>query len=250
MMDDSEEFERESLAEIKRQGNDTELKEKSLDWIKKANMSKYSYHFKWLGRPIIQYPQDIVALQEIIFKIKPDLIIETGVARGGTLVLSSSMLELNALCGGPADAKVIGIDIDLREHNKNAIDSHPLSKRIRTLKGSSIDPRVVEEIRSYAKNKKSILVYLDSNHTHEHVARELEVYSPLVTKGSYCIVFDTIIEDLPKDTHPNRPWNVGNNPKTAVIEFLKNNPEFKIDTEIDNKLLVSVAPQGFLQKVC
>lgn len=203
---------------------------------------KYSYNFTWLGRPIIQYPQDIVALQEIIWQVKPDLVVETGIAHGGSLIFSASMLEL---LGG--DGEVLGVDIDIREHNRIEIEKHPMFKRITMIQGSSIDDEIAERVYQFARDKKRIIVILDSNHTHAHVSRELELYSPLVKKSSYLVVFDTVVEDMPDDSFPNRPWGRGNNPKTAVREFLKKNSRFEVDSEIENKLLITVAPSGYLK---
>lgn len=203
---------------------------------------QYTYNFSWLGRPIIQYPQDIVAIQELIWQVKPDLIIETGVAHGGSLMLSASLLEL---IGKPAT--VVGIDVEIRPHNRQAIEAHPLMKRIRLLEGSALDARIVGQVKEMSQGAKAIMVFLDSNHTHEHVRQELELYAPFVTKGSYLVVFDTVIEDMPLDAFPNRPWGRGNNPKTAVREFLKTNPRFVVDKEIEQKLLLTVAPEGYLK---
>ena len=220
---------------------------------------KYSYNFKWLGRPIIQYPQDIVAMQELIWKIKPDLIIETGIAHGGSLIMSASMLTLLDYCELnqnnefnnklKSTRKVIGIDIDIRAHNKNAILSHPLASKIEMIEGSSVDPKIVNQIHKLAKNYKNILLCLDSNHTHEHVLNELKAYASLVSLGSYCVVFDTVIDDIPNKMHIDRDWGPGNSPKTAIFEFLKTHPEFEIDKEIDEKLIISVAPNGYLKKL-
>jgi cephalosporin hydroxylase len=210
---------------------------------------RYTYHFFWMGRPIIQFPQDIIAVQEIIWSVKPDLIIETGIAHGGSLILSASMLDLNAIAGGPQDARVLGIDIDIRAHNRAAIEAHPMSRRISMIEGSSVSPEVVNKVKARAVGKGSVLVMLDSNHTHRHVLAELEVYASLVMAGSYCIVFDTAIEDMPDDAFTDRPWGKGNNAKTAVQEFLKHHPEFEIDKSIQNKLLITVAPDGYLKRV-
>jgi cephalosporin hydroxylase len=214
---------------------------------------KYSYNFSWLSRPIIQYPQDIVAFQEIVSLCKPDLIIETGIAHGGSLVLSSSLLCLLDVMEGldprHSPRKVIGVDIDIREHNRKAIDEHPLRFKMELIEGSSIEPDIIQEVHSYAKGYRRVLVSLDSNHTHEHVIGELDAYASLVSTGSYCIVFDTVVEDLPKSSYPDRPWDVGNNPKTAVHEWIKTHPEFMIDKDIDNKLLISVAPDGYLRRI-
>lgn len=230
------------LGMLEKMSKEPSLKRIGLEFIEKTLKYKYSYNFSWLGRPIIQFPQDIVAVQEIIWQIKPDLIIETGIAHGGSLILSASILEL---IGG--DGIVLGIDIDIREHNKIEIQNHRLAKRIRMIQGSSTDSLVIKEIREIAKEKKCVLVLLDSYHTHDHVLRELELYSPLVNKGSYLIVFDTVIEDLPERSFPNRPWDKGNNPKTAVREFLKTNHRFVVDKDIENKLLITVAPEGYLK---
>jgi cephalosporin hydroxylase len=228
---------------------DGRLHDLSNDWIREIARHKYAYNFRWLGRPIIQFPQDIIAIQEIIWSVRPELIIETGIAHGGSLIFSASILELNSVAGGPPHAEVLGIDIDIRAHNRAAIQAHPLSKRISMIQGSSIDPTVIAEVRRRAHGKRAVLVCLDSNHTHEHVLAELEAYAPLTTIGSYCVVLDTIIEDMPKDMFSNRPWGVGNNPKTAVREFLKSHPEFSPDRSIDSKLLITVAPEGYLKRL-
>lgn len=234
-----------------------------------STQPKYSYNFTWLGRPIIQYPQDIVAVQELIWQVKPDLIIETGIAHGGSLIFSASMLTLLDVCEAveagtafdpeQAKRKVIGIDIEIRPHNREAIERHPMSHRIDMIEGSSIDPDIVSLVKEKAKGYERILVCLDSNHTHEHVLAELEAYAPLVSVGSYCVVFDTIIEDMPEGSFPDRPWGKGNNPKTAVHEYLSRLREegrtasdgrplhFEIDKMIENKLLITVAPDGYLK---
>ncbi len=217
-------------------------------WSRQTNRYGYTYNFSWLGRPIIQYPQDILAMQELIWSVQPDLIIETGIAHGGSLIFSASMLELNAVCGGPKDAEVLGVDIDIRAHNREAIEAHPIFKRISMIQGSSISPEIASQVRAKAAGKKSVLVCLDSNHTHEHVLAELEAYAPLTSVGSYCVVFDTLIEDMPADMFFDRPWGPGNNPKTAVREYLKTHSEFEIDKRIDHKLLISVAPDGYLKR--
>lgn len=230
-------------------GSDPEILAASQSWMTLVNKKKYSYNFDWLGRPIIQYPQDIVAMQELIFRIKPNLIIETGIAHGGSLVFSASMLELNAICGGPADARVIGVDIDIRAHNRSAIETHPMMRRIEMFEGSSIDPGIVARVAEAAVGKERVLVCLDSNHTHDHVLAELEAYAPMVTKGSYCVVFDTVIENLPAELFPDRPWGPGDNAMTAVTSYLASHPEFAVDAEMDAKLVVSVAPRGYLKRI-
>ena len=229
---------------IENMASDRKLRSLTNDWFIESCNHKYSYNFAWMGRPIIQFPQDIIAMQEIIWQVKPDLIIETGIAHGGSLIFYASMLEL---LGG--EGRVLGIDIDIREHNRIEIEKHPMFKRITMIEGSSIDEDIVQQAYDFAGDKKHILVTLDSNHTHRHVLRELQLYSPLVTKGSYLVVFDTAIEDMPEGFFPDRPWDKGNNPKTAVWEFLKTNNRFEIDREIENKLLITVAPDGYLKCV-
>ena len=236
-----------------------QLKTLANQFFSESVKTDYSYNFEWLSRPIIQYPQDIVATQEIIWKVKPDLIIETGIAHGGSLVLSASILALLDYCdaletGSLLDPqmpnrKVIGVDIDIREHNLKALNQHPMRNRMELIEGSSVDPDIINKIYDFSKDYKCILVFLDSNHTHDHVLSELYAYARLVSRGSYCVVFDSVIEDLPNESQGDRPWGTGNNPKTAVWEFLKNNTDFEIDKDIENKLLITVAPDGYLKKV-
>ncbi len=251
-------FEEEVQKRIQEASKNKFLDKAKDDFMLASTHSKYSYNFFWLGRPIIQYPQDIVAIQEIIWKVKPDLIIETGIAHGGSLILSASILtildSIDAENKGvelepiKSNRKVIGIDIDIRAHNKKAIEDHPLSKKIEMIEGSSIDPKIFELVKHKSKDFNNIMVFLDSNHTHEHVLKELEYYSQLVSKESYCVVFDTIIENLPQDTYPNRPWDIGNNAMTAVEEFINKSNDFEIDYSIDAKLKISVAPKGYLKR--
>ncbi|WP_254565181.1 cephalosporin hydroxylase family protein [Oscillatoria sp. HE19RPO] len=248
-MNPLEDFKRQVENNIAGLSADRDIQALSRIWSRETNQNRYTYNFSWLGRPIIQYPQDIVAMQELIWGVQPDLMIETGIAHGGSLIFLASMLELNAICGGPQDAEVLGIDIDIRQHNREAIQDHPMFKRISMIQGSSIAPEIIEQVKAKAASKKKILVSLDSNHTHDHVLAELEAYAPLVSVGSYCIVFDTLIEDLPDEMFGDRPWGVGNNPKTAVWEYLKTHPEFEIDKSIQHKLLITVAPDGYLKRV-
>ncbi len=210
-----------------------------------SNRSQYSYNFSWMGRPIIQYPQDMIAMQEIIWRLQPDLIIETGIAHGGSLIYYASILELMG------KGEVLGIDIDIREHNRIEIEKHPMFKRIKMIQGSSIDPNIVEEVKGHTLNKKVVLVVLDSNHTYDHVINELNFYAPFVSVDSYVVVYDTIVENLPENYLPGliRPWGIGDNPMTAVNEFIAKNENFAIDNSIDNKILISVAPRGYLKRV-
>jgi cephalosporin hydroxylase len=234
-----DDFKLEVESNIKNLGNDRNLQMASQAWMEKSAKHKYTYNFTWLGRPIIQLPQDILAMQEIIWNAQPDFIIETGIAHGGGLIFYASMLELNAFCrwGEETEAKVLGVDIDIRAHNRAAIEAHPMYKRIIMIEGDSVSPKIVAQVHKQAVGKKRILVCLDSNHTHEHVLAELEAYAPLVTSGSYCVVFDTAVEDMPDNNmFSDRPWGKGNNPKTAVHEYLKTHPEFVIDKSIEHKL--------------
>jgi cephalosporin hydroxylase len=244
----NEKFKQECAEEIAIQGVDGRLVQTTSDWINQAQADKYSYHFSWLGRPIIQYPQDIIAMQELIWSIQPDLIIETGIAHGGSLIFSASMLELNAASGGPQDAQVLGVDIEIRSHNREAIEAHPMFKRISMIQGSSISLEIIEQVKAKAEGKERVLVCLDSSHTHDHVLAELQAYAPITSVGSYCVVFDTMIEDMPAEMFGDRPWGPGNNPKTAVWEYLKTHPEFEPDQQMDHKLLISVAPNGYLKR--
>ena len=248
-MNPVETFKKQINNNIKRLGEDKDVQGLSRVWSRETNRNGYTYNFSWMGRPIIQYPQDIVAMQELIWLTQPDLIIETGIAHGGSLIFSASMLELNAACRGKKNARVLGVDIDIREHNRAAIEAHPLARRIDMIQGSSIAPEIVAQVKEAAKGQESILVILDSNHTHDHVLAELEAYAPLVTPGNYCVVFDTLIEDMPAEFFPDRPWGPGDNPKTAVWEYLKSHSEFEVDQSIPHKLLITVAPDGYLKRV-
>lgn len=228
---------------------DSSLNALTGQWLGRAQELGYSYNFDWMGLPIIQYPQDIVAMQELVWSIKPDLIIETGIARGGSAVFYASLLELNALCGGPQDARLVAVDIDIRAHNRTAIEAHPMAKRISMIQGSSIDEAIVEQVRRAADGRARVLVCLDSNHTHEHVLAELRAYAPLVTPGSYCVVFDTLVEDLPEAAIGDRPWGKGDNPMTAVRTYLAETSDFEVDRARHGKLQVTVAPEGYLRRV-
>jgi cephalosporin hydroxylase len=242
-------FEQEVAERIAANGNNEGLAKAALAFTEASTAPKYSYNFFWLGRPIIQYPQDMIAMQELIWSVQPDLIIETGIAHGGSLIFYASLLELNSICGGPREATVLGIDIDIRAHNRAAIEAHPMFGRISMVEGSSVSPEVVRQAMDATRGKKRVMVCLDSNHTRDHVLAELESYAPLTSVGSYCVVFDTIIEDLPADMYPDRPWGPGNNPKAAVQEFLTSHHEFEVDRSIDQKLLISVAPGGYLKRL-
>jgi len=242
-MSAEEEFARRNREMIARLGDDAELRELTRRWFARVSQLEYSYHFRWMGRPVIQYPQDLVATQEILWNVKPDLVIETGVAHGGSLIFYASILELIGR------GRVVGIDIEIRPHNRAAIEAHPMFKRIELIEGSSTDAEIFARVRALAAGKQTVLVTLDSNHTHDHVLAELRLYSQLVTPGSYLIAFDTIVERMPAEFSANRPWKPGDSPATAVAQFLKETDRFVVDEEIDHKLLISVAPGGYLRCV-
>ncbi len=258
-MNPIEQYQLEVKQNIKNLAADLDVQALSRIWVREIGSHKWAYNFSWLGRPAIQFPNDAWAAQELIWKIKPDLIIETGIAHGGSLMFSASMLALLDMCdaiesGATLDPKnskrkVLGIDIDIRAHNRAAIESHPMASRIQMIQGSSIAPEIIEQVKQVAAGYQRVLVCLDSNHTHEHVLAELQAYAPLTSVNSYCIVFDTLVEDMPANMFPDRPWGPGNNPKTAVWEYIKDHPEFEIDTNIPHKLLITVAPDGYLKRI-
>lgn len=243
-VDMTEQFRQERAQRIAQMGGDKKLKQAADAFTVESTRAGYSYNFSWMGRPIIQYPQDMVALQEVIWEMKPDCVVETGIAHGGSLIFSASMLRL---LGG--DGFVVGVDIDIRAHNRAAIEAHPMAPHIRMIQGSSVAESTADEVRKAIAGRSNPLVILDSNHTHEHVLRELELYSPLVRKGGWLVVFDTVVEFMPGDFYPDRPWGIGDNPMTAVAEFLKHNDRFVIDENMDAKLAVSMAPHGYLRCV-
>lgn len=257
-MDPVHQFELERQQRVAQYGKDAEFRALSRAWLQQSMQRKYVYNFDWLGRPIIQYPQDMVAMQELVWRVRPDVIIETGIAHGGSLVLSASLLALldmsDAIEAGEvmdprlSRRKVIGVDIDIRAHNRQAIESHPMASRIHMIQGSSVDPAVVEQVQQMAHGAQRVLVCLDSMHTHDHVLSELDAYASLVSPGSYCVVFDTFVEDMPQGFFEDRPWDVGDNPKTAVRDWLALHPEFEVDAAVEDRLQVTVAPMGFLRR--
>ena len=258
-MNPEELFAQERFDRAKSYANHDKLKSLAHDWIFHSMQEKYLYNFDWLGRPIIQYPEDMVAVQELVWKIRPTMIIETGIAHGGSLVLSASMLALLDYCDAaesgssltPRQSKrrVVGVDIDIRDHNRRAIEAHPLSHMISMVEGSSIDQSTVDKVRELVSGHERVMVFLDSNHTHEHVFQELKLYGVMTSIGSYCVVFDTFVEDMPPKYFADRPWDKGNSPKTAVEAFVQIDDRFVIDRGIDQKLLITVAPSGYLKRV-
>jgi len=258
MTDPVQQFERERRERLEAYGHDAALQSLSRQWLEQSMQRQYVYNFDWLGRPIIQYPQDMWAVQDLIWRVRPDLIIETGIAHGGSLILSASMLAMLDMCDAidagvmldprQSRRKVLGLDIDIRAHNRAAIEAHPMASRIQMIQGSSIAPEVVQQVQAVAAQHQRVLVFLDSMHTHDHVLAELDAYAPLVSAGSYCVVFDTFVDDMPAGFFADRPWDVGNNPKTALRQWLPQHPEFEVDAEMEQRLQVTVAPMGFLRR--
>ncbi|MGH6792193.1 MAG: cephalosporin hydroxylase family protein [Methyloceanibacter sp.] len=232
-------FEKDKRLKAEAQAKDPELNEIACRFLIDSDKYSYSYQWTWLGLPIIQLPQDIVTTQEIIWATKPDVIIETGIAWGGSIILYASLLQLIGR------GKVVGIDLNLMDHVRDQIMNYPFSDRITLYKGSSTDPDIVTKVTSHIGPDQSVMVLLDSNHTHQHVLEELRVYAPLVTKGQYLIVSDTIVEDIPVQSHRPRPWGPGNNPKTALTVYLQESGRFACDGYVDSKLLLTHSPGGY-----
>lgn len=204
--------------------------------------NKYSYQFDWLGVPIIQMPEDLIIFQEIVYKTQPDLIIETGVARGGSIIFWASIQKLCGITG-----KVLGVDVDIRQHARSAINYSNFKDEIDLIEGSSIEDKVVDQVKKIVSQHKRIMVVLDSNHTHEHVLSELEIYSKFVTKDCFLLVLDTVIDDLNID--PDRPWGPGSSPKSGVKEYmLKISGDFINEQSYENRALLSVAPNSYWRK--
>lgn len=258
MTNEIEKFQAEVARNIAGLKQDKDVQALSRIWLREITRHKYAYNFSWLGRPLIQFPQDMAAIQELVWKTRPDLIVEAGIAHGGSLIMSASLLAMLDYCdaveaGTALDPRVthrrvLGIDIDIRSHNRAAIEAHPMAHRIDMIEGSSVAPETVARVRGIAANYRRVLVLLDSNHAHDHVIAELVAYAPLVSKDSYCVVYDTLIEDMPDDLISDRPWRKGDNPKTAVREFLSRNHDFEVDEDMEAKLLITVAPGGYLRR--
>lgn len=269
-MNPEEEFALRVASNIRGLGDDRDFRGLTNIWIRESIRHSYSHNFTWLGRPVIQVPQDIYAVQELIWHVRPDLVIETGIAHGGSLILSASMLALLDYCeaieaGHPLDPcnsrrRVIGIDIDIRAHNRAAVECHPLAHLVEMIEGSSTEGEVISAVKARSGDFARVLVFLDSHHTHEHVLAELEAYAPLVSRGSYCVVWDSGLEDLPEGFVTDRPWGRGNNPKTALFTYLDRLDRdsrtaadgfplrFEIDKDIENKIMITASTDGFLRR--
>jgi cephalosporin hydroxylase len=244
MPENAAEFEARKLRDIAAMAADSAFRAAGRDWLVRSIQHRYTYNFRWLGIPIIQYPEDIIAMQELIWHVRPRVIVETGVARGGSLVFYASMLRLL-----DNDGLVIGVEVALMPENRAAIESHPFASQIRIVDGSSVASGTIAEVQQITGERAPILVILDSHHTHDHVLQELRAYAPLVKRGSYLVVFDTVVDDLPSDVLGERPWGPGNNPKTAVHAFLNETDRFEIDRSFDRRLQLSCCPEGFLRCV-
>lgn len=240
-MDDSAEFDLQKRAFAAEMGQDADLRNMAREVVTRADRYNFSYQWSWLGLPIIQMPMDIVAIQEVVWETRPTVIIETGIARGGSLIFLASLLQMIG------EGQVLGIDIDIRPHNRTRIEEHPLSERISLIEGSSTSPEVMAAVSSVVSPQDRVMVILDSDHTHAHVLDELRLYAPLVTAGQYLIVSDTVVEDIPEQAHRPRPWGPGNNPKTALSEYLRECDRFEVDAFLDAKLLETSSPGGFLR---
>jgi cephalosporin hydroxylase len=258
-----EQYYREIATRVASYRSNRELQGASRAFFDQIGIGKadYVYNFTWLGVPIIQIPQDLQAMQEVIWQAKPDLIVETGVAWGGTVLFSASMLAILQACGEIERGRVVGIDIEIRPHNRKVLAAHPLARNITLLEGSSIDDAIVDRVKEIARDHQRVMVCLDSDHTHRHVLAELEAYAPLVSPGSYCMVGDTIIEDAPEGMVSKRPWGKGNSPKTAVWEYLRRLQaegrkgadgaplHFEIDRHLEDKIVLTGSPDGYLRRV-
>jgi len=224
----------------KKNKNIKELEKEAIKWAKVSAENRLFYEIDWLGVPIIQTPEDMVLMQELIFKVQPDIIIESGVAHGGSLIYYASLLELLG------KGKVIGIDIEIREHNRRVIERHPIFKRIELLEGNSVSEETIEKIRKMVPKDSKVIVCLDSNHIKSHVLRELQIYNSFVNPGSYIVVFDTITSKLAELGACDKIY-INNSSKEAVEEFLKVNNNFEIDKHY-NKLYISYSPNGYLRR--
>lgn len=221
--------------------NTKELEEIGLKWVKVLTENRLHYEIDWLGVPVIQTPEDLILMQELIFKVQPDFVIETGIAHGGGLIYYASLMELLS------KGKVIGIDIEIREHNRKVIEAHPLFKRIEMIEGDSTSEETIQKIRKKIPGNSKVIVCLDSDHTKSHVLKELELYKSFIIPGGYFVVFDTIISKLAKQVTAERQY-INNSPKEAVDEFLKKYNNFEIDKDF-NKLFVSCSPDGYLRRI-
>lgn len=242
--DDRDEFAKKARTQALALGQDRTVFDSSIDILLAANKYDYAYLWTWMGIPIIQLPADIMATQEVIWATKPDVIIETGVARGGSMVFMASLLELLG------NGKVIGVDIDIRAHNRDSIERNPLAKRISLIEGPSTSSSVVDKVRSKIPPGASVMVILDSDHSRDHVLAELRAYASLVTPGCYLVVADTLLGELQPDAelrNRSKAWGKGNEPLSALKIFLEESDRFEVDPVINGKLILSSSTGGYLR---
>jgi cephalosporin hydroxylase len=244
--DDRAEFEAERERSALALGTDEAAFDSALDAFVAADAHRYTYLWSWMGVPIIQVPADIVATQEVIWAAKPDVIIETGVARGGSLIFSAAMLTLLGR------GKVVGVDIDIRAHNRDTIESHPMAAKITLIEGSSIAAETLAAVRAAIPSGAAVMVCLDSDHSREHVLAELRAYGELVTPGQYLIVSDTLLGRMTPEQTPtarSQVWLPGNEPLAAVDAYLAETDRFEADPVVNGKLIFSSSPGGYLKRV-
>lgn len=217
-------------------------------WVRATWDSKYVYSFSWMGRPVIQLPDDMLRLQEVIWDIKPDVLIETGVAHGGSLIFYASLFE------AMGKGRVIGVDIEIRPHNRAAIEAHPMSKRIDLVEGSSTAPEVLAQVKALMKPGETALVVLDSNHSKQHVLDELRAYGPLVSPGSWIVATDGVMENVVGGPRTAEDWT-WNNPRQAALDFVAENPDFVIEEPVPSfnegvvKDRVTYWPDAYIRRV-
>ena len=228
--------------EAAKMNRDASLSGEAKKVLSDADHYHWVHQTSWMGEPILNLPQDMFAMQEIIYRTRPDFIVESGVAWGGSLLFYSTLMEI---LGGKL---IIGIDVFIPDDLKERIGSHEkLSKRIRWINDSSTSEETLSKVKEIVGDSRKVLVFLDSDHTHEHVLTELNLYAPLIGKGQYIICGDTIVEDVPEQKHRPRAWGPGNNPKTALMSFLDQNDRFEVDQNLENKLLFTCNPGGYLK---
>lgn len=227
-------------------GKDKEVFDDSTRFMLKLDRYDYSYLWTWMGVPIIQMPADILATQEVIWATKPDIIIETGVARGGSVLFMASLLELLG------KGQVIGVDIDIRAHNRDTIEKHPMSRRVTLIEGGSTSPDTLAAVRKLIPEGARVMVILDSDHSRDHVLDECRAYAPLVTEGCYMVVADTMIGHVDESDAPRKRsklWFKGNEPLTALRMFLEEDSSFEVDEVLNGKLVISSSPGGYVRKI-
>ncbi len=244
--DDRKEFEAHKVQQCKALGADEATFQQAVDTVVELDKYDYAYLWSWLGLPIIQMPADVVVTQEVIWAAKPDVIVETGIARGGSMIFLASMMQLLGR------GKVVGVDIDIRAHNRSSIEAHPLSERVVLIEGPSTSVEVMDKVRAEIPAGAKVMVILDSDHSRDHVLDELRHYGPLVTAGQYLVVADTLLGRIRPDQTPKKRsavWEPGNEPLTAARTYLTETDRFEVDEIVNGKLVISSSPGGYLKCV-